>query len=176
MPHKINNKFVRNIDKIVNNAAKQILDVPYIGDVYTFETEEDDIFLDEYRSNYNASAYIIIMNKKYDDIVQARKEEQSVMHKDFYASSDNDLLPGDIVIRLYRIDSIEEAMDAILHELIHYLCAYRGYDYADESLDFMRLCKQYGVTDNYNNNKFVNKQWHREINYDKMWEYYKALV
>lgn len=175
MMHKINKKFIKNIDKIVNNAAKQILDVAYIGDVYAFENEIDDFLLNEHTRNYNALAYITL-NRNSDDIVKARKDEQNNRSEYFAVSSDDDLLPGDIVIRLYKLDSIEEAMDALLHELIHYLCAYRGYDCDDESSDFMKLCKQYGVADNYSNNKFVNKQWHKEINYDKMWEYYKALV
>lgn len=175
MSHKINDKFINNIKNVVNNAASKLFKVKYIGDVYVFENEIDDFLLDEYSSNYDASAYIMLC-EDYEDIVSIRGIREKCASKDADITSDNDLLPGDIVIRLYRVESIEVAMNCILHELIHYLCAYRGYEYSDESSDFRNLCKQYGVLDNYSNREFINGHWHTEVNEDKMWEYYKALI
>ena len=104
----------------------------------------------------------------------------SIVYPDGVTSPEAYLVIADC---LREPDQLLRFYDTLIHELIHYECWYKGYEWKDGELDFENELKKYGISSNSANHYSKNaKKWcigncnvERLIRYERLWHEKKMV-
>ncbi len=73
-------------------------------------------------------------------------------------------------------NDLRKIVAVLIHELLHYYLWYTGYEYHDESRDFLDKCKEMGLPDNYTKWQYKDGRWIDMFDYSKtdryIWMYF----